>query len=660
MKNVVADIESDNLLDDLTKIHCLVIQDLESDEVLSCTDSSPDYPSIREGLELLSQADRIYGHNWIRFDHPALLKLYPEFKTDARIIDTLVATRLRFAHIKRSDFARAKMSKLPSRLIGSQGLEAWGHRLGENKEDYTGWCKRNGIEEPWAHWSKAMQDYCAQDVKVNKALVLKLREVGVPSEALDADLELAWYLAQQERNGWPVNEEHLSDYIAKLADRKLELEEVLIEHFGSWLEFDREFTPKVSNSRYGYVEGATVSKINWTTFNPNSTQQIADRLQTLYGWKPTQFTPTGLPQITEDVLEGLDLPMAEELKEYLMVKQRVGQVTDGKQAWVKHLDGKAYQGGALTGMRHIHHSIGAVTVTHRHRHSHPNLGQVPKIGTPYGEESRGTFVSPPGWKCVGADASGLELRCLAHYMAKYDDGAYGRAILEGDKADGSDVHSMNAKALDLTRNDAKTWIYAWLYGAGNEKLGKTAGVTEEEIANFKLQNRKWQRELAWRKKAGRDTDDRAIAHSLKGAEQKAKFLERTPALKYLKEAVDKATEQRGYVLLPDGRRAYIRHKHAALNTLLQGAGSIIVKHWIIEANRELVHFFGSRAGGGWDQQWAAMGWIHDEMQLASTEFYAPKVAEILEQTIAPVGEKFDWRLPLEAQADIGDSWAETH
>jgi len=639
MQNVVWDIETNGLLDDLTKVHCLVVKDLDTGQVLSCTDNSPDYPSIEEGLQVLSQAKRLYGHNLIGFDIPALQKVYPEWSFQGKVFDTLVMVQLRYAHIKESDYERAAQRKLPSNLIGSQGIEAWGYRLGIHKGEYTKWCEQQGIEDAWSEWRPEMQDYCEQDVEVNESLVRKLRKAkGISQESLDADLELSWYLAQQERNGWPIQEENLRDLIVTLTDRKRGLEEVLIDRFGSWFVSNGEVTPKRTMRRKSgtpgvwehVTKGAPYTKIKLIEFNPNSRHHISDRLIKVYGWEPIEFTPSGQPKVDESTLKGLSIPITDELNEYLMVAKRLGQVSEGTQAWTKHLNDDGYQGGRLTGMRHIHHSIRNVTVTHRHRHSHPNLGQVPASYSPYGKECRAVFTVPEGWVLVGADADGLELRCLAHYMGRYDGGKYAKAILEGRKEDGTDIHSMNAKALGLSRDDAKTWIYAWLYGAGDAKLGSISHPTTSEQEQRKI-----------------------------GARQKTDFLQKVPALKHLQDAI-KAAVKRGYVLLPDKRRAYIRHEHAALNTLLQGAGSIIVKHWIVNINRALCERFGTPPGGGWQHEWAAVGWIHDEVQIAVREEYAEVVKEILVSTIQPVAKKFGWRLPLAAGADIGRTWRETH
>jgi DNA polymerase I len=665
MRDVTWDIEGDDLLDNLTTVHCLVIKDLDTGQRLSCTDASPKYPSIAEGLEVLRKAKRHYGHNLIGYDIPGLQKLYPGFELapDAKVFDTLVMVQQRFAHIKESDYERCAAGKLPSHLAGSHGIEAWGYRLGIQKGEFTQWCKAQGIENPWAEWRPEMQSYCEQDVDVNEVLVRKLRQAGLSSTALEVDTELAFYLAQQERNGWPIHEENLRGLIASLTTRKQELESILIDHFGSWYVPKGEFTPKKDNRKMGYVAGATCTKIELVEFNPNSRQNhIANRLIKVYGWQPTEFTPSGQPKVDESTLKGLDIPIAKELEEYLMVSKRLGQITEGKQAWTLHLTKDGYQGGRLTDCTHIHHSIRRSTVTHRGIHSHPNLGQVPRASSPYGPECRSSFTVPGDgegeWVLVGSDADGLELRCLAHFLYPYDGGKYAEAILSGRKENATDVHSINAKALGLSRDDGKTWVYAWLYGSGNENLGSISGATAEEIETLKG-TAAWQKEVGYRKRARKPLSDMHIAWAIKGGKQKARFLKQVPALAQLKEKVDEAV-QRGYVTLPDGRRTYIRSAHSALNFLLQGAGAVICRHWIVEFNRRLMERFGTPSGGGWQYAWAAVGWIHDEVQLAVRREYADEVAQILVDSMPPVAEQLGWRLPLVANADIGPTWRETH
>lgn len=652
MKNLVYDLETDNLLDDLTVLHCLVIRDLDSDNVISCTDASPEYPSIKSGLEILSRAERCYAHNGYGFDGPALEKLYPEFQFQGKHLDTLPLVRARWAHQKELDFELNRKKRMPGNLIGSHSLEAWGWRMGILKDDYKDWCSRNNIEEPFAQWRPEMQDYCEQDTLVTKQLVLGIRTAGaLPPDVIDLELFMGRYLEQQRRNGWPFDFEKAVRLQAKLASRREELRGELAEHFGSWYEpakrskdfwnkidtqekvaqvlahpdyKDSFFVPKRSNSRYGYVAGMPCVKLAKKEFNPASRQHIYGRLMEVYGWKPQEYTPSGQPKVSEATLSGLaQIPCTEELVEYLTLDKRLGQLAEGNQAWLSKMEDDAIQGGRITGMLHIHHSSSAVTITHRPKHSHPNLGQVPS-----GKEYRELFTVPRGWKLLGADVSGLEMRCLAHYLAKWDDGEYAKAVLEGSKEEGTDVHSKTAKIIGLERPDGKTFGYAYLYGAGDLKLGS---IVEPHAS---------------------ETRRRQI-----GADLRSSFERGFPALGALQEALKQKAKRYGYINLLDGRRVYVRSLHSVLNTLLQGTGAVICKCWIKFAAERLEEEAGPQ---GWDGQWSALGWIHDEVQIAVRGEAIELAPAIWKRAMIATGEYLGFRLPLAADTQLGDNWSETH
>lgn len=646
---LVADIETDGFLHSLTKIHCLVLRERSGELVLSCTDDPRGrklgYASITEGLKLMAEADKIYLHNGIGFDIPAIQKVYPGWTYSGELIDTLVVAAFRFAHIKDQDFKRAREGSFPTHLAGRHSLEAWGVRLGCHKGEYTSWCKENGIEDPWAEWSPEMQTYCEGDTEVTNVLADHLGKHGIPPVASRIEHELAWYLAQQERNGWPIDRPKLVDLIATLSARREILSAKLRKEFGWWYKQNRKpvvpkRTMQYQKDRRLVVEGAPYTPLEVVEFNPNSRQHIEKVLRERYGWNPKDFTPSGQAKLDEKVLKGLErVGCSADLIEFLLVQKRLGQVAEGDQAWVDHL-----RPNAATGMEHIHGRVWQNScVTHRASHTNPNTAQVPKVGSPYGEECRAVWTVPSGWVQIGADASGLELRCLAHYMAQWDGGAYGKTILEGRNEDGTDIHSVNRDALrateypdkkvqaliaELSRGSAKNWIYAYLYGAGDEKLGAMAVPLPKHYKRL-------------------------------GRLLRTGFEQKIPALGALQKAV-KGKVSQGYVIMPDGRKTYIRHEHAALNSLLQAAGAIICKAWIAEFNRRLCERFGSRPGGGWDQEWAALGWIHDEVQIACRPEHTEEVSEIIVDSIRSITALFNWRIPLDGEAKVGGSWAECH
>lgn len=630
MNRAVFDLETDGFLDAVTKIHSLVIRDLDSDKVISCADQ-PGHTPVADGLEILSRMDLIVGHNCIKYDIPVIRKLHPEWSVDeSKVRDTMTRTRFLWAHVKDADFKRAASGKLPAHLIGLHSLEAWGYRLGVNKGDY------GKQEDAWEVWTPEMQRYCVQDTQVTKVLHQRCEselDKRLNYRADDIEHQLAWYLAQMERNGVPFNMDAATDLYSMLSARREELGRELREEFGWWYTSGGVADPKRGNKNRGITEGCPYTRLKVVEFNPSSRDHIAARLQLLHGWQPTEFTNGGKPQVDEDTLAGLaHIPAAAKVIEYLMVVKRIGQLAEVSKSgkgipWLVAATDKGYQGGALTGCFHIHGSINQNgAVTHRATHAFPNLGQVPKVGKPHGLECRSLFTVPDGWVMLGSDASGLELRCLAHYMGFYDGGEYGKIILE------ADVHAANRDALELDgkegRDKAKTFIYAFLYGSGPENLGALLEPT-------------------W-------TPEKQKALGMK---LRKRFLKNLPALDYLIDSVKAKANDPGYVIMPDGRRSYVRSAHAALNTLLQGAGAIICKLWIIEFSKRMTERFGPQ---GWDGLWAALLWVHDEIEVAVRPEIAEEAKQVAIDSIRAITEAFEWRIPLDGEAQLGKTWADVH
>ena len=628
-KRVVFDLETNGLLKDVTKVHCLVIKDVDTGEVLSCNDrlgwtNLGTQRTILIGLEILRKADILYGHNILDFDLRVLKKLYG-FETKAEIRDTFIAVGFRFNHIKDWDF---KNAKFPKQLAGRHSLKAWGYRLGDEKMDYPGWCKENGIEDPWKEWRPEMQEYCEQDVELNLRLVQYLNKQGVPKEAMETETGLKKFLIAMEENGWPFDWDKAVALQGKLAARRHELEEELKDIFGSWQVSVGMFVPKRDNKKAGYKKGVAVERFKTITFNPSSRQHIANRLIALYGWEPEEYTDNGQPKVDESTLDGLTYPPVPKLVEYLLVDKRLGQLVEGKQAWLT-----STQKHPVTGMEHIHGRIHpSGTITGRASHSSPNLGQVPRVGSPYGADCRELFRVPEGWVQIGADATGLEARCLGHFVAKYDGGAYAELLLKGD------VHTANRITLELPdgvdengekyRDRTKTWYYAWMFGAGDTKLGKTHSP--------KAAPSKW---------------------ASIGKKYKTLFLKATPALAYLIKAVSTKVKDPGFIKSLDGRRVYLRSEHAALNSLIQSAGAVICKRWLYLVSQDMHERYGEPS---WTGQWTPLGWIHDEVQMAVRPEIAEDVMALCIKHMESLTEHFKFRCPLTGEAKQGMNWKDTH
>lgn len=589
----VFDIETDGFLEELTKIHCLVLKDIDSEQVYSFRPSQ-----IREGLSLLAQAELLIGHNIIKFDLPAIRKLYPDFHTQAQIRDTIVCSRLIWTNLKERDFAYLnKHPEFPRQFIGKHSLEAWGYRLGLLKGEFH-------KEADWSRWSEAMQSYCEQDVEVTHRLWQKIQAKHYAEQAIQLEHDFAEIIFHQECHGFHFDVEAASELYGQLCQRRYELESELAEIFPPW-EIRTTFIPKANNSKYGYQKGVATEKVKVIEFNPGSRDHIADRLMALRGWKPSEYTNEGKPKVDETILDELPWPEAKLLSEYLMLQKRIGQLAEGRQAWLKlekngRIYGRVNTNGAVTG---------------RCTHHQPNIAQVPSTGVPYGKECRSLFTAPDGYCLVGADASGLELRCLAHYMGRFDGGAYAKELLEGD------IHTTNQNAAGLpSRDDAKRFIYGFLYGAGDAKIGSIIGKGAKE-----------------------------------GRKLKNKFLRKTPALKRLKEEITAKVDERGYLVGLDGRLLHVRSQHSALNTLLQSAGALLVKQATVFLYREL-----TEKGYVWGRDWAQVAHIHDEIQLQVRTELAEEVGTIAVRCFERAGEHFNFRCPITGEFKVGKTWAETH
>jgi len=619
MTTLIFDVETDGLLPELTRIHCLVTENVETGEVKRHNNQPDTYLGIESGLRELEHADCIIGHNALGFDLKAIKKLYPSFKPKL-CLDTVILSRLVWSDLKATDFNNLRKlgPDFPKNLIGLHSLKAWGYRLGILK----GSIANDAGETDWSRWTPEMEDYCVQDVKVTRAL-WDLIQTKKPSEvSVTLEHQFASVMLMMEDHGFAFDTKTAIELYTTLSKRRLELEAQLqtvfppkvipmktLEYYHVVGEPDNRYTTLAAAKEMGFNRKHLVDgplKTRSIPFNPSSRDHIAERLIETYGWKPTEFGDNGKPTVDESVIGGLLYPEAKPLGEYLMLTKRIGQLAEGKEAWIKQerngrIHGRINTNGAVTG---------------RCTHSKPNLGQVPAASkdVPYGHECRSLFHAPAPFVLVGADASGIELRNLAHFMARYDGGEYAKVILEGD------IHTVNQKAAGLdTRNQAKTFIYAWLYGAGDEKLGSIIGKGKKD-----------------------------------GAELKARFLKNLPALKRLKEDVAE-TARRGYLLGLDKRVLPIRSSHAALNTLLQSAGALVMK----KATCLLVENLTS-SGLRWGTDWAICSHVHDEWQMESTPEHAETVGRTAVEAIRLAGEFFQFRIPLAGEYKIGRNWAETH
>lgn len=579
------DIEANGLLEDVSKVHCLVIKCMDTNKVLSCADK-PGYDPISKGLKVLENAKILYGHNIDGYDIPVLSKIY-DFRHVGTTWDSLIVSRICYSNLKKIDFAIKR-----AHLRGSHSLEAWGERLGKPKNEF-------GKDADWKYWTMDMQKYCEDDVEVNFALIQKLLSMNPSEKAIKIEHRFAHILRDQMAAGVNFDKEAAESLYVKLKEDRLHIENSIQEMIPPKEEVET-FIPKVTSVKYGYKKGEPFKRVKKIRFNPGSSVQIVNYFKEKYDWEPSVFTVKGHPSTDGDVLSSLKFPEAELLLKYSEHSKIMGYLKDGKSSWLSCVTDEGKIHGVI-----MHNGAR----THRCIHFGPNLGQVPSEGAFMGEECRSLFIAPDGYKMVGCDASGLELRMLSHYLYPYDGGAY------VEHAAGK-PHNHHMKVLEVDKPTAKRFLYAFMYGAGDKKLGSILGG--DDLVGRKFRN---------------------------------KFVSGITGLGDLIKDVKAAHFNKGFVNTLDGRRVPSVSAHSALNTLLQSAGAIVMKMATIYAYDEI-----KRRGL---DAWQVLH-VHDEFQYVAREDVAEEVSTILLNAIISAGKTLEIRLPLSGEAKIGDNWAQTH
>ena len=617
---ILYDLETDNLLFDVTTIHCGVCYVVEENKYYSFT-SRPikgSSGSIKDMLKLLQKATLLVAHNGIKYDNAVIRKLYSiDLFTSTKYFDTLIASQLRYPNMLLID---NNNKYIPKTLKGRHSLASWGYRLNLNKGTY-------GKEDnAWDVLSEDMLNYCIRDVELLLLLYNKLKD-QVPEEAMRLEQKFAYIIGRQEEYGVLFDVDKAQQlHIELVKEQEIAIEELykVFTPLKNWVSVNKanEFNKDGTTSK-NYLRqlgrGCFMNEdLDWgyfeeVTFNPKSGAHIVRWVEHLYGKQKWTMTDKGSPKTGEDDLIRMfsDKEWAKPLVHYLEVKKLLGQLAEGNNAWLKLVkDDNRIHGEVNT--------LGAVS--RRCTHTNPNLAQVPSPRAYKGHECRALFIVPKGKKIVGCDADALELRTLSHYMARFDGGSYGEAVDLGDKAKGTDIHTLNQKAAGLpTRDDAKTFIYAFLYGAGAEKLGTIIGGSAKE-----------------------------------GNKLKTKFFHKIPAIKQLVEGVGKTVKEKGFLKALDGNRYFIRSEHSALNTLLQGAGALVMKYYACCLYDKLISKY------KWGDDFAFLLNVHDEVQLEVNEDIAEDIAKICEDTFEEVTELLKFRIKLKGQANVGINWASTH
>ncbi len=597
---LIFDLESDGLYNDVTKIHCLVIYDLQSRRTFSY---GPD--AISDAIRHLDSATVLIGHNILFYDIPVLKKLHSiNFK--ARVIDTLICTRLIWPKETLYDLDDEQYQEVPPKLKGSASLKAWGYRLSDKKIEF----------HDFTEYSQEMLDYCIQDVRVTQKLWEHIICQRYPQPALVLEHEFAEKINKQIRTGIPFDVDKCLDLVDDLRGKKQKLETELKKLFPP-IKRSEWFTPKVNNKKRGYVKGVPFEKVSYDEFNPGSRKQIIERLREKYQWIPEGKTEKGNPKLDDEVLEQLPFPEAKTLAGYMLVNKRLGQIADGNNAWLKLVNNE-------TGRMHGD-VITNGTITGRCSHRNPNCSQVVANGKPYGKECRSLFHAPYDWDLIGVDAKALELRCLAGYLALWDDGKYASMVINPEV----DIHTYNQEQFGVSSRDiSKRLLYGMLYGCGAAKAGTIIDPNEKDFDKLK--------------RLGRS--------AING------FMHGVPALKKLKDQIEETISSRGYLIGLDRRILHCRSAFKGLNVLLQSAGGILMKQVVVNIHNNIENNLKLTHGNGWEQ----LLMIHDEVQLTCQKQHTEKIREQAMIAFPQAQEFFNFRCKIEGDSCIGSNWSETH
>jgi len=581
MKSYVFDIETDDIK--ATRIWCISILDIETEEQLTYGPSE-----LYEGLKMLKEADKLIGHNILGFDIPVIRNLTGVDLSNKIVVDTLVLSRL----------------LNPIREEG-HSLEAWGFKLKLPKIEF----------EEYSEFSMEMLEYCERDVLLNFKVYKYLGEKeskGFSRKSIELEHDVASLVTDQREHGFLFNFKHGSTLLVSLDIELDKTKEEIQKDFTAKKEVieifpkynDKDQLLKTGKTAEGkgirlteaehitMAEECKVVRINIEEFNPGSRKQIGIYLQEL-GWKPKEFTPTGQPKVDEKILSKIsNIPQAALLAKYLMLQKRIAML----KSWLDELE----HDDRVRGF--VNHNG---TITGRMTHRNPNMAQVPSTSSIYGKEFRSCWIVPKNYKLVGIDASGLELRMLAHYM---NDQGYTNEIINGD------IHTANQKLAGLeSRDQAKTFIYALIYGAGDEKLGAVA------------------------------KGSRRIGKRLRES-----FIANLPSYKHLKNRTEREART-GKIKGLDGRMLFVRKEYSALNTLLQSAGSIVMKQALIVFN-DLVSNLDANVVAN----------VHDEWQVEVHKDHAELAGDLGVQAIITAGVQLGLNCPLDGEFKIGNNWSETH
>jgi DNA polymerase-1 len=664
------DTETDGLLDSATKMHSVGI--IWSDgRVMSCADQ-PGFMSIEDGLRALEEADIRVAHNGQDFDERITRRLYPWWTPKGTILDTLLISRLLYPVISQQG---PNTMKCPPQLRTRHSLEAWGYRLGERKDDYShkkklriqqehpDWTPTQVMAEVWGTWDIDMQLYMMQDVVTLKRLFQWLMSRKPSPRAVKLEHDFAAIMRRQERWGFTFDYDAALDLQAELGGKAQALEAELIQDFGDFWMASKEKVPTITRQvklpdfpdvtmpRYGakgkplkpyvgppkctYTEGCPYTPVELLQFQPSSPIHVEKMLRQRHNWRPTKFTAKGRVQLDDEVLRNLPYPETPKLADLYGLSKIWGYVSQGRKAWMK----TAVEDEP--GVWRQHGRVNTVgTYTFRCSHSDPNMGQVPSRDPHYGHMCRALFTARRFFILIGFDGSGMQLRLMAHHMAKYDGGRYAQVFV-----DGIDPHAFmrDSIGVDLMgeglegRAKGKTIDYALPFGGGELRLGSIIKPYAPE---------------AEKKRLGKVVKSRLAPVFGSGFDA-------------LKQAIKDQVESHGYIIGLDGRKAYTSKGHTGLSTLLQMGEAIIMRQALVildNGMQELGYRTGINAAGLYQEgaHYEFCANVHDEGQTDVKEEARADFKRLAGKCVEEAGVAFDLKCPLTSDVKEGLTWADTH
>lgn len=694
-----------------TLIHCIVCRDIDTGQLFTFKPLTPlgGHKDFKETfLAFLEEVEELIGHNLIGFDIPVLERLLEiVIKGRFKVTDTLVLSRL----LRPTFMDKATPKGFYDRRLG-HSLEAWGKYLKYSKGDF----------KAFECFTEEMLEYCIRDTELGILIYQELKRefdtFQFSQFSVDLEHDVAFMLREQEDNGFYLYEDRAKALVEETSNLLKEYDKKLQELFPpQWKHIrDLELTVKKDGEEAtvplrilksyqsnpqckAELSGERLYKLYvLEVFNPESGKQIAERLLQV-GWVPKRYTEKGAIKTDQETLQEALKELITERPELASVQclSDYSVVSDRNQKTIKWLElakergdgrvhGRVNPIGAST-HRASHYSdnmanIASVVVDKSNAGSFSHLGNdwrhFPKFGLfdnnklflrydekkqevhyalkglagAFGWDSRACWgVGSSEFVLVGADAAGIQLRALAHYMG---DPRYIKEVCEGD------VHVVNQKAAGIKdRPTSKTFIYAWLLGGGDEKIGKIVGLADIDIKPILEYGRgvnKWGKTLVQYfidrvRSENRKADEKTIATIIKGHKTKKQFLDKLPALKRFKTEDIPMSAKQGYVLGLDGRKIWVPSEHLTMGAYLQGFETVVM--------RLAMKLYQEDLNGRSIPFWQVC-WSHDEYQVETPKEFGDIVGRAIVMAIRKAGVILKTLCPLDGEYKIGSSWSETH